>query len=41
MHVRETEEKIVVVSNFTQTLDIIEKTCKKLKYPLCRLDGYV
>ncbi|GAA5956650.1 hypothetical protein JCM21900_002326 [Sporobolomyces salmonicolor] len=33
------EEKIVIVSNFTQTLDIIEKHCKKLKYPWCRLDG--
>ncbi|GAA5906295.1 uncharacterized protein JCM6883_005507 [Sporobolomyces salmoneus] len=35
----ETEEKIVVVSNFTQTLDIVEKHCKKQKYPFCRLDG--
>ncbi|GAA6005232.1 hypothetical protein JCM11491_002629 [Sporobolomyces phaffii] len=32
-------EKIVVVSNFTSTLDIIEKYCKKFKYPVCRLDG--
>ncbi|GAA5946252.1 hypothetical protein JCM3765_000170 [Sporobolomyces pararoseus] len=35
----ETDEKIVVVSNFTQTLDIVERHCKKLKYPFCRLDG--
>lgn len=36
-----TEEKIVVVSNFTATLDLIEKHCKCEKYPYCRLDGYV
>jgi len=35
------EEKIVVVSNFTSTLDIIEKHCKSNKYPFCRLDGLV
>ncbi|GAA5972110.1 hypothetical protein JCM11641_002499 [Rhodosporidiobolus odoratus] len=33
------EEKIVVISNFTKTLDIIETHCKKNKYPFCRLDG--
>ncbi|KAL8277804.1 hypothetical protein RQP46_009787 [Phenoliferia psychrophenolica] len=33
------EEKIVVVSNFTSTLDIIEKHCQKKRYPHCRLDG--
>lgn len=33
------EEKIVIVSNFTQTLEIIEKHCKREKYPFCRLDG--
>ncbi|GAA5887053.1 hypothetical protein JCM5296_001580 [Sporobolomyces johnsonii] len=33
------DEKIVIVSNFTQTLEIIEKHCKKLRYPYCRLDG--
>ncbi|ORY77597.1 SNF2 family N-terminal domain-domain-containing protein [Leucosporidium creatinivorum] len=33
------DEKIVVVSNFTSTLDIIEKHCKSNKYPFCRLDG--
>lgn len=32
-------EKIVVVSNFTSTLDIIGKHCKALKYSFCRLDG--
>ncbi|BGO94509.1 hypothetical protein NBRC10512_000312 [Rhodotorula toruloides] len=34
-----TEEKIVVVSNFTATLDLIEAYCKRKKYPYCRLDG--
>lgn len=34
-------EKIVVVSNFTSTLDIIEKHCQRKKYPTCRLDGCV
>ncbi|POY76237.1 DNA repair and recombination protein RAD54 [Rhodotorula taiwanensis] len=33
------EEKIIVVSNFTTTLDLIEKHCKRHKYPYCRLDG--
>lgn len=36
-----TEEKIVVVSNFTATLDLIEAYCKRKKYPYCRLDGCV
>lgn len=35
------EEKIVVVSNFTSTLDIIHAHCTSKKYPICRLDGYV
>ncbi|GAA6021991.1 hypothetical protein JCM10207_002399 [Rhodosporidiobolus poonsookiae] len=34
-----TDEKVVIISNFTTTLDIIEKHCKKAKYPYCRLDG--
>ncbi|GAA5889055.1 hypothetical protein JCM6882_009730 [Rhodosporidiobolus microsporus] len=33
------DEKIVVISNFTKTLDIVEKHCKRKKYPFCRLDG--
>lgn len=33
------EEKIVVVSNFTTTLDLIETHCKRHKYPYQRLDG--
>ncbi|KAM0750014.1 hypothetical protein T439DRAFT_44310 [Meredithblackwellia eburnea MCA 4105] len=33
------EEKIVLVSNFTTTLDIFEAHCRKNSYPFCRLDG--
>ncbi|GAA5824225.1 hypothetical protein JCM11251_001575 [Rhodosporidiobolus azoricus] len=33
------EEKVVVISNFTKTLDIVEKHCRRKKYPFCRLDG--
>ncbi|KAK4046575.1 helicase [Microbotryomycetes sp. JL201] len=36
---RKLEEKIVIVSNFTQTLDVVEKFCRQQKYPVCRLDG--
>lgn len=32
-------EKIVVVSNFTSTLDIIEVYCRKKSFVYCRLDG--
>lgn len=34
------EEKIIVVSNFTSTLDIVEAHCKVKQYPYCRLDGW-
>ncbi|MBW0466235.1 hypothetical protein O181_005950 [Austropuccinia psidii MF-1] len=33
------EEKIILVSNFTSTLDIIETHCKEMNYSFCRLDG--
>lgn len=36
---RKTEEKIVLVSNFTTTLDLIEGHCKRNRFPYCRLDG--
>nr|KAJ3417855.1 DNA-dependent ATPase protein rad54 [Polyrhizophydium stewartii] len=35
----ETNDKIVLISNYTQTLDAIEKMCRSRKWPLCRLDG--
>ena len=35
------QEKVVVVSNFTSTLDIIEAHCASLRYNFCRLDGSV
>jgi DNA repair and recombination RAD54-like protein len=38
MH-KETSDKIVVISNYTQTLDLIELMCENNKWPLCRLDG--
>ncbi|TYJ57577.1 hypothetical protein B9479_001659 [Cryptococcus floricola] len=34
-----TEEKIVVVSNWTSTLDLIQGLCKAKRYPFLRLDG--
>ncbi|KAM3725236.1 DNA repair and recombination protein [Dirofilaria immitis] len=36
---REQEEKIVVVSNFTKTLDLLEELCQTLYYTVLRLDG--
>lgn len=35
----ETDDKIVLISNYTQTLDLIEKMCRYKKYHCCRLDG--
>ncbi|KDN40884.1 hypothetical protein K437DRAFT_275613 [Tilletiaria anomala UBC 951] len=34
-----TDDKVVVVSNFTSTLDIIEFLCERRGWPLLRLDG--
>ncbi|KAF7790310.1 hypothetical protein EIP86_001264 [Pleurotus ostreatoroseus] len=36
---RETEEKLIVVSHYTSTLNIIEAYCKKKRYTYHRLDG--
>lgn len=34
-----TQEKVVVVSNWTSTLDIIQELLGRMKYPYLRLDG--
>ena len=34
-------ERIVVVSNYTQTLDLIQAMCDQSGYPVLRLDGTV
>ncbi|KAF9963950.1 DNA-dependent ATPase protein rad54 [Mortierella alpina] len=36
---RDTNDKIVLISNYTQTLDIFEKLCRQNQYGVLRLDG--
>lgn len=36
---KETDDKIVVISNYTQTLDLVEKLCRQHKFGSLRLDG--
>ncbi|KAI9658667.1 MAG: DNA-dependent ATPase protein rad54 [Bathelium mastoideum] len=36
---RDTNDKIVLISNYTQTLDIFEKLCRSRSYGCLRLDG--
>ncbi|PPR01479.1 hypothetical protein CVT26_015102 [Gymnopilus dilepis] len=35
----QTDDKIVLISNYTQTLDLFEKLCRNKKYGYFRLDG--
>ncbi|KAK7203337.1 DNA repair protein rhp54 [Myxozyma melibiosi] len=35
----DTNDKIVLISNYTQTLDVIEKYCRTMRYGNLRLDG--
>jgi DNA repair and recombination protein RAD54B len=34
-----TDEKVVIVSNYVVTLNIIQEVCKARRYPYLRLDG--
>jgi DNA repair and recombination protein RAD54 and RAD54-like protein len=36
---QDTNDKIVLISNYTQTLDLFERLCRNRAYPCLRLDG--
>lgn len=36
---KETDDKIVVISNYTQTLDLVERLCRQHRFGCLRLDG--
>ena len=36
---RNTDEKIVIVSNYTSTLNLLEEHCRLKRYKSLRLDG--
>jgi DNA repair and recombination protein RAD54B len=35
-----TDEKVVIVSSFVQTLNILEQMCLTSRFSACRLDGW-
>lgn len=41
MRVVNKQERIVIVSNYTSTLDLIETMCKQNNWPALRLDGTI